>query len=105
MDDLSKSLIPTKEETMEILSQVTQAQKEQPDLKNLPAAILQAWTDCVVRKAVNRFGGEFDKASDELKAEMMKPAEQLGNEVDKAINQYKNELEKAIKRFEDKANH
>jgi len=101
--DTGKSLvplIPTKEEIAEILKQVSQAQKEKPDLMEVPVAILRAWTDCVVRKAVNRLEGECGKASDELKAEMMKPAEQL----DKAINQYKDELEKAIKRFRDGAN-
>jgi len=104
MNDLSKSLIPTKEENREILAQILQAQIEKPDPMNLPVAIFRAWTNCVVRKAFNRVEGEHGKASDELKAEMIKPAEQLGNEIDKTFERFQNEVEKAIKRFEDKIN-
>lgn len=103
MNDLSKSLIPTKEEITEILKQVSQAQMEQPDLKKLPVAILQAWSDCVMRKAFNQIEGEYNKPFNQFKDKMIKPAEQFGNEVDKAINQYKDALEKAIKKFKDEA--
>ena len=104
MDDSSKDLIPTKDETMEILSQVSQAQMEKPDLMAVPVATIQAWTDCVVRKAFNRVKGEYGKASDEFMDEVKRSSEQFGNEVDKTFARFQNEIEKAIKRFEGKAN-
>ena len=82
MNDLSKDLIPTKEETMEILSQVTQAQKEQPDPMKVPVTILQAWVGRVVLKAFNRVEGKFNESFDEF--------------VDG--------VEKIVKRLEDEAN-
>ena len=103
MNDLSKDLIPTKEETMEILSQVSQAQIEKPDLMAVPVATIQAWTNCVVRKAFSRMKGECGKASDEFVDEVKKSAEQFENEVDKSFERFQNEIEKAIKRFQDEA--
>lgn len=90
--DPSKSLIPTKDDIGEILSQVSEAQKKKPDLMSLPTAILQAWVGCIVQKAFNRLEGERDEAANQLKDEVVKTAEQFGNEIDKAIKRFEDEI-------------
>ena len=104
MDNLSKGLIPTKEEITEILKQVSQAQIENPNPMNLPVAILQAWVGCIEQKALAQVGGVYNETASQFKDEVIKTAEQFGSEVDKAINQYKDALDKAIQRFEGRAN-
>jgi len=78
--DKATSLIPTKDEVKEILSQVFQAQANQ-DPKNLPATILQAWVGRIVINALKRMDKEYDKSASEFRAEVEKAVEGFEKEV------------------------
>ena len=71
MNNRSKDLIPSENEIRQILAQVFQAQAGQ-DPRNLPVAILQAWVGQVMIKAFNEISNEYDKSSNEFRAEVEK---------------------------------
>ena len=77
----SKSLIPSEDEILRILSQVSQAQAKQ-DPRSLPVAILQAWVGQVMIKAFNKISNEYDKSSNEFRAEVEKAVRRLENSID-----------------------
>ncbi len=81
MTDNSKDLIPSEDEIRQILAQLSQAQARQ-DPKNLPVAILQAWVGQAMIKAFNKISNEYDKSSNEFRAEMEKAIRRLEDSID-----------------------
>jgi len=88
------SIVLTKGEVKEILSQAFEAQGNQ-NFNNLPVAILQSWANKITTKALDKFRGEYDKSANEFRAEVEKPAIAFITEVEKAAEKFDN----AIKSF------
>jgi hypothetical protein len=92
----SADIIPTKDETREILAQIFQAQTHQitqgtwkpENIQNAPIILTQAWLGRMLLKTINQIDDEYFKSFEQFKMEVKKAVEEFDNKVNSIFREY-----------------